>query len=190
MRPEEGGRYVICCWTEGQKDFQSLTPENFSSRTTVHEYGGGAFFVYKYRIYFSNFEDQRLYCQKLKKLGSEPTPLTPKGKDWRYADGTIYKKHIVVCVREDHEVIGGDVKEAENTLVSINRKTQEQSVLVSCLGSDLKTLNLWIFTAIFLYNYRNDFGHFFETYCCHSKYRKPLNISPIPLIKYGKKSLL
>lgn len=132
MSPDKGGRYIIHSWTEGE-DVQELTPENYSARTTVHEYGGGAFFVHKRHIYFSNFEDQRLYCQKLKKGVQEPIPLTPKGKDWRYADGTMYKKHIVVCVREDHEVIGGDVKEAENTLVSINRKTKEQSVLVSYL---------------------------------------------------------
>ena len=132
MSPDKGGRYIIHSWTEGE-DVQELTPENYSARTTVHEYGGGAFFVHKRRIYFSNFEDQRLYCQKLKKGVQEPIPLTPKGKDWRYADGTMYKKHIVVCVREDHEVIGGDVKEAENTLVSINRKTKEQCVLVSYL---------------------------------------------------------
>jgi len=36
-----------------------------------------------------------------------------------------------VCVREDHEVISQGEKEAQNTLVSINRKTKEQFVLVS-----------------------------------------------------------
>ena len=105
MRPEEDGRYVVCSWSEGEKGFQTLTPDNFSSRTLVHEYGGGAFFVNRYRIYFSNFKDQRMYCQKLKKSGTPPVPLTPKDKDWRYADGTLFKKHIVVCVREDHEVL-------------------------------------------------------------------------------------
>ena len=132
MRPEEDGRYVVCCWSEGEKGFQSLTPDNFSSRTLVHELGGGAFFVHKYRIYFSNFKDQRMYCQKLKKPETPPVPLTPENKDWRYADGTIFKKHIIVCVREDHEVIKEGAPEAQNTLVSINRKTKKQFVLVSC----------------------------------------------------------
>ena len=132
MRPEEDGRYVVCCWSEGEKGFQTLTPDNFSSRTLVHEYGGGAFFVHKYRIYFSNFKDQRMYCQKVKKSGTEPVPLTPEDKDWRYADGTLFKKHIIVCVREDHEVIKEGASEAQNTLVSINRKTKKQFVLVSC----------------------------------------------------------
>lgn len=133
MRPEEDGRYVVCSWSEGEgKDFETLTPEGFSSRTLVHEYGGGAFFVNRYRIYFSNFKDQRMYCQKLKKLGTAPIPLTPKDKDWRYADGTLFKKHTIVCVREDHEVRGEGAAEAQATLVAINRKKKEQFVLVGC----------------------------------------------------------
>lgn len=133
MRPEEDGRYVVCSWSEGEKGFQTLTPDNFSSRTLVHEYGGGAFFVHRYRIYFSNFKDQRMYCQKLKKSSTPPVPLTSKDKDWRYADGTLFKKHIIVCVREDHEVLSEGASEAENTLVAINRKKKEQFVLVGCL---------------------------------------------------------
>lgn len=132
MRPDEGGRYVVCSFTEGQEDFKSLTPKDFSCRTLVHEYGGGAFIVNKYRIYFSNYKDQRMYCQKVKKgVTAEPIPLTPEDKNWRYADASMFKKHIIVCVREDHEVISQGEKEAQNTLVSINRKTKEQFVLVS-----------------------------------------------------------
>lgn len=131
MRPEEGGRYVVCSLTDGQQEIQSLTPENFNCRTRVHEYGGGAFIVNKYRIYFSNFKDQRMYCQKLKKEVSEIIPITPENKDWRYADSILFKKHIIVCVREDHEVISQGAEEAQNTLVSINRKKKEQHVLVS-----------------------------------------------------------
>lgn len=132
MRPDEGGRYVVCSFTEGQEDFKSLTPKDFSCRTLVHEYGGGAFIVNKYRIYFSNYKDQRMYCQKVKKgVTAEPIPLTPEDKNWRYADASMFKKHIILCVREDHEVISQGEKEAQNTLVSINRKTKEQFVLVS-----------------------------------------------------------
>lgn len=131
MRPEEDGRYVVCSWSEGENGFQTLTPDGFSSRTLVHEYGGGAFFVNRYRIYFSNFKDQRMYCQKLKKSGTAPIPLTPKDKDWRYADGTLFKKHTIVCVREDHEVLSEGAAEAQTTLVAIDRKKKEQFVLVS-----------------------------------------------------------
>lgn len=140
MRPEEDGRYVVCSWSEGEKGFQTLTPDGFNSRTLVHEYGGGAFFVHNYRIYFSNFKDQRMYCQKLKKSGTPPVPITPENKDWRYADGTLFKKHIIVCVREDHEVIAEGASEAQNAVVSINRKTKKQFVLVGCFF--LKCFNL------------------------------------------------
>ena len=142
MRPSEDGRYVVCSWTDGH--VQCHTPADFSSRTLVHEYGGGAFFVHNYRIYFSNFKDQRLYYQKLKKLDSEPIPLTPKDVDWRYADGTTYQKKIIISVREDHDVISHGAQEAQNTLVSINRKNQKQVVLVSWLRSFvLKTFSLY-----------------------------------------------
>ena len=74
-----------------------------------------------------------MYCQKLKKLGTSPVPLTPKDRDWRYADGALFKKHIIVCVREDHEVLSEGATEAQTTLVAINRKKKEQVVLVGCL---------------------------------------------------------
>jgi len=40
-----------------------ITPKDFYARTTVHEYGGGAFVVDSGVIYFSNYKDQRLYRQ-------------------------------------------------------------------------------------------------------------------------------
>lgn len=54
MRLEEEGRYVICCWSGG---LEFIILDGFSSRIFVYEYGGGVFFVYKYRIYFLNYED-------------------------------------------------------------------------------------------------------------------------------------
>ena len=91
-RPEEGGRIVVCCYSEGDEDVHSLTPKQYNCRTTVHEYGGGAHFVYNRHIYFSNFDDQRLYRQKAKGKGGhyvekEPQPITPAGKDWRWVNG-------------------------------------------------------------------------------------------------------
>jgi hypothetical protein len=42
-----------------------ITPAGFNVRTTVHEYGGGAFTVEGDTVIFSNYADQRLYKQSL-----------------------------------------------------------------------------------------------------------------------------
>jgi dipeptidyl aminopeptidase/acylaminoacyl peptidase len=112
MRPSEAGRYVIVRHTpDGQAT--DVTPKPFNARTRVHEYGGGDYVVAGGTVYFSNFEDQRLYKQS---LNSQPAPLTP-AVEMRYADPIVDKERgRVICVREDHT--GGG--EAVNTLVSIN----------------------------------------------------------------------
>ena len=52
-----------------------VTPEGFNARTTVHEYGGGAYVVHRGVVFSSNFADQRLYRQE---PGGAPTPITPE----------------------------------------------------------------------------------------------------------------
>ena len=81
-RPTEGGRTVVCSITKGHSDIVSWTPEGFNARTKVHEYGGGATFVHEGHVYFSNFDDQRLYKQE--SPTSKPEALTPDGKGLRY----------------------------------------------------------------------------------------------------------
>ena len=61
-RPSEGGRSVIVRRTPDGA-IADMTPAGFNARTTVHEYGGGAYFVDAGPVYFSNFADQRLYRQ-------------------------------------------------------------------------------------------------------------------------------
>lgn len=122
MRPAEEGRYVIVKYDEGITD---VTPAPFNARTRVHEYGGGAYIVKGEVVYFSNFEDQRIYKQV---IGETPEPLTPD-KNMRYADGVIHENNLI-CVREDHTQKG----EAVNTIVKIDGKTGESTVLVS--GND------------------------------------------------------
>ena len=131
----------MCSLTKGQSDFLTLTPEGFNCRTRVHEYGGASFFVHNKHVYFSNFGDQRMYCQRAEE-GSVPEPITPPDKKWRYADAEITKDGFIVCVREDHEAFeSGDAKEAQNTIVSINPETQEQFVLVSKFTSNCISFN-------------------------------------------------
>lgn len=112
MRPQEGGRSVIVRrQVDGTQ--QDITPQSFSARTRVHEYGGGDFTVLDDVVYFSNFGDQRLYRQP---LGGEPTPLTA-ATNKRYADPIIDpQRKRLICVCEDHT---NTQREAVNTLVSI-----------------------------------------------------------------------
>ncbi len=73
QRPQEKGRYVIVRRTPDGA-VVDVNPAPFNARTRVHEYGGASFIVDGGVVYFSNFEDQRLYRQE---PGSSPEPLTP-----------------------------------------------------------------------------------------------------------------
>ena len=128
MRTEEGGRYVIVRRTSnGHATDMTIAPFNVRSR--VHEYGGGAYTVTNGIIYFSNFEDQRIYRQA---GNTAPQPITPVG-EMRYADSIIDShRENLICVREDHSVPD---REAINTLVSVGLNDgQDVKVLVS--GAD------------------------------------------------------
>ena len=63
MRPAEGGRMLVVKRTP-EGEITDITPEPFSVRTRVHEYGGGAYLVQEGVVYFSNYTDQRLYRQE------------------------------------------------------------------------------------------------------------------------------
>ena len=111
-RPSEGGRSVIVRRTPNGA-IADVTPPGFNARSTVHEYGGGAYFVDAGTVYFSNFGDRRLYRQA---PGQAPQPITSTEK-MRYADGVIdHRRSLIYSVREDHTVGGRD---ATNTLVKI-----------------------------------------------------------------------
>jgi dipeptidyl aminopeptidase/acylaminoacyl peptidase len=124
MRPSEGGRSVIVRRTPDGK-MMDVTPQPFNARTRVHEYGGGDYVVADGTIYFSNFNDQRLYKQS---INSQPQPLTP-AVEMRYADPVIDRRRSrLISVREDHTNDG----EAVNTVVSINLEDgSDACVLVS-----------------------------------------------------------
>ncbi|HEX4941552.1 MAG TPA: prolyl oligopeptidase family serine peptidase [Actinomycetota bacterium] len=99
-RPAEGGRSVLVR-ADAFSEPEDITPSGFNARTTVHEYGGGAYLLHEGSVYFSNFADQRLYRQD---AGGVPVPITPDtgGRD-RYADGRVTPDgRSLVCVRERH----------------------------------------------------------------------------------------
>lgn len=123
MRPAEGGRNVIVRRTsDGQ--IADMAPAPFNVRSRVHEYGGGAYTVANGEIYFSNFEDQRIYRQS---GDATPQPITSPG-EMRYADFIVdSRRQNLICVREDHSLPG---REPINTLVSVGLKD----------GQEIKTL--------------------------------------------------
>lgn len=128
MRPAEGGRCVIVqCSSE--RHMVDLIPSPFNARTRVHEYGGGAFTINDGKIFFTNFIDQRIYCQD---IGGQIRPITPEG-NLRYADLAVHRfRNRLICVCENHTVAGHD---PVNTLMSIDIHGNEGGkVLIS--GND------------------------------------------------------
>ena len=109
--PLEGGRYTIMRRGADHKIVE-CTPPEFNVRTTVHEYGGGAYAVSNGTIFFSNFNDQHLYRQE---PGDRPRLLTP-AEGFRYADLEVDRpRNRLICVREDHTGPG----EAVNTIAAV-----------------------------------------------------------------------
>lgn len=104
-RPAEAGRGVIVR-SDPWSSPTDVTPSGFNVRTTVHEYGGGSFALHRGVVFFSNFDDQRMYRQG---PGEQPEPITPDtdGRH-RYADARVTGDGArLICVRERHE--GADV---------------------------------------------------------------------------------
>ena len=113
-RPSEGGRYVVVRKTSDGL-ISDVIPGGFSSRTTVHEYGGGSYLVDNETIFFSNYSDQRVY--KVNVNGGNPTAISRGNSDVRFADGSVDElRNRIIYVREDHTQAG----EAINTLVSLD----------------------------------------------------------------------
>jgi dipeptidyl aminopeptidase/acylaminoacyl peptidase len=116
-RPQEQGRAVVCAATDsGPVD---VTPQPYSARTRVHEYGGGSWTVSQGTVVFSNFADGRLYRQANPSAAPEPlTPAPPApGRVWRFADGIIdRRRNRWIGVREDHTGAGAPV----NTIVAVD----------------------------------------------------------------------
>ncbi len=114
-RPSEGGRTAIMCLANDQQI--EVTPPGTNVRTTVHEYGGSAWWVDMDVLYFVDYHDQRI---RRMKLGAEPVFLSPEPRpeqSLRYADFRCSEdKHWLVCVGEFHNA---ELAEPKNTLVAI-----------------------------------------------------------------------
>ncbi|WP_321887780.1 alpha/beta hydrolase family protein [Paraburkholderia bannensis] len=115
-----------------------LTPDGFSVRGRVYEYGGGSFCVTEDAVVFANEKDQRLYRQP---IGGDATPVALTEPGCRYGD-LRYSGGAVLAVEED-----GDT----HRLVSIALADGARTVLAEgadfyaapCLRADGRRL-AWI----------------------------------------------
>jgi dipeptidyl aminopeptidase/acylaminoacyl peptidase len=126
-RPTEGGRNVIVKLS-AKGVIKDITPQPFNVRNRVHEYGGGAFLVVEDKIFFSNYQDQRIYFQEENTI---PQPLTKESKQCFAEFIFDAKRQRLICVCEDHT---NPNQEAENSLVSVDINTGIVTTLVS--GND------------------------------------------------------
>jgi len=111
MRPDEKGRCVVV--EHSDVGIRDCTPYGFNARTTVHEYGGGAYAVVDGAVYFSNFQDQQLYRYE---HGKSPVKITTN-TDQRHADFFHDDdRERLICIREDHS---DKAREAVNTIVAV-----------------------------------------------------------------------
>ncbi|MGL4565379.1 MAG: S9 family peptidase, partial [Halioglobus sp.] len=110
-RPEEAGRITIMRRSVGGKP-EEILPQPWNAMTRVQEYGGRNVLVADGTIWFSNFQDQRLYRMV---PGGKPQAVTP-AEALRYAGCVLDRARArLLCVREDHRGEG----EPRNTLVAL-----------------------------------------------------------------------
>jgi dipeptidyl aminopeptidase/acylaminoacyl peptidase len=110
-RPHEGRTVLVFKPWDGEP--RDAIPSGFNVRNSVHEYGGGSYWRDGATLFFTNFDDQRIY--RMDGADAEPRPITPEPpepRSLRYADGIVVDGTIV-CVRERHE------GEVINELVSL-----------------------------------------------------------------------
>ena len=96
LRPTESGRVTIV-----SKKYGVILPAPWDTSSSVHEYGGTAWFGYEsnnsLHIVFVNKSDQRLYTLE---VGRDPIALTPEtNRSHRYLE-MIYVDGEIWCLRE------------------------------------------------------------------------------------------
>lgn len=98
-RPDENGRCTVVAFNLGHPI--SLIPVEFSVRSSVHEYGGGAWAIGGQTLFFVNQKDQRIYSVNLRDR-STAKPLV-KQSARRYADLQYNPvNNSLIAVIEDH----------------------------------------------------------------------------------------
>ena len=101
-RASEAGRVVLVRRDPGDTQ-TDVVPAGFNIRTSVHEYGGGAYCIHRGIAFVSNFDDQRLY--RVDPGAAQPVPITAAiaNRRHRYADGRVTPDgELWIGVRERH----------------------------------------------------------------------------------------
>jgi dipeptidyl aminopeptidase/acylaminoacyl peptidase len=121
-RPKQEGRcFLVRSGRDGK--CADMTDAAFNVRTRANEYGGGDFLLAGDSVYFSNNEDQRIYCCVPGKL---PQALT-RQESMRYADAILDGgRQRLIVVREDHSQ--GE-HEPVNTLVAVDLADGSEAIL-------------------------------------------------------------
>lgn len=117
FRPQDGACRL---WTEQDGVAVCLTPDGYSARSRVYEYGGGSFCLANDELVFVNEADQQLYRQPA--TGGLPQPLS--FGQMRYG-GLEHAAGQVLAVEED-----GDI----HRLVAIDLASERHRVLAE--GAD------------------------------------------------------
>ncbi|KEA61910.1 Coenzyme PQQ synthesis protein F [Marinobacterium lacunae] len=106
------GKNQLCRFEAGE--LESILPAEFSVRSRVHEYGGGAWCLSSHNAFFVNDSDQQIWCASLS--GGFARQLTSMHRS-RFADLTfdsVRQRLIAIC--ETHTQ---GQPEPENRLVSV-----------------------------------------------------------------------
>ena len=131
LLPKDQGRVVLMEQdVVGTK--RCLTPDKFSLRTKVHEYGGNCYLVDDGKQFFINAFDQGIYSQPLD-LSEKPKRVSPINASGTcmYADMlVITEKQVLIAVCE--QTISG--QENKTTVVAIDINNGTQSTLIE--GAD------------------------------------------------------
>ncbi|MFD4190468.1 S9 family peptidase [Amycolatopsis thermoflava] len=98
-RPAEGGRLTLV--RAGQDGAEEMLPPPWNARNRVHEYGGRPWLVIGRTLYFTHWDDQRVYARDLD--SGEVVPVTPEPhvpQGIRYGDLRPGPDGVVWAVRE------------------------------------------------------------------------------------------
>ncbi|WP_091366353.1 alpha/beta hydrolase family protein [Geodermatophilus telluris] len=131
-RPGEGGRSALVR-RSADGTTTDVLPSPWNARTRVHEYGGAAWTVAGGTLWFTHFDDQRLY--RLSPGDDAPVavtaaPVLPAGV--RYADLTPDAEGSLLAVRETHTASGA----AADVVDEVVRIASDGTVTVLVTGPD------------------------------------------------------